>query len=710
MNITRKRLLAVLSFLQLAVVASFSQPTTVYDSLGAGSTSSGYTELSGNNAVMGDSLTLASAGTLANFGLTLFNSPSSAGSILTGTTTVNFYDNTIPYTGGSIGNPLLGTAFVSWDFTASGGLPSGQATTKTVDLSGLGIVLTTNVLVTQQFNQSSGGGTKWGIGFYNNPIVGSSPNTVFLSSSATPIGLYTFGGGASAGQVGYFISVTTGGGGNHRPVATPQTLSVNQNTSLPITLTATDADNDFLTYSIATSPTHGALIGTPPNLTYQPNFSYSGPDSFTFTANDGQTNSAPATISITVNPPLAGLIINPTWDSTILNDPNAAAIMNTISNAILVYETKFSDNVTVNITFAEMGSGLGMSSTFFSAISYSTFYNALVGDSKTTNDVIALAHIPLNGGVNPVTNTSSIHVTTANQRALGLSANTSVDGTIFVNMSIININRTPPINPSKFDLMAVVSHEIDEVMGTSSALGSPIEPNSRPADLFRYTSGGLRTYTTFSPPTFDDAWFSIDGGITRPVRFNQTAGADYGDWWSTGAHTPRVQDAFGTAGATPNLGIELTFLDVIGWDLVIPAPIPAIQSVSRSGNTINFSWASSVGHGYQIQYKTSLTQAGWLNLGSPITALGPLTSSSDTIGPDPRRFYRIALLPSSPAPPTVAHANLASTGPFMLKTNYFLPGQALEMKGQSVKSIPGLQIEPAKPFKSANSVQLRGQN
>src|SRR5262245_48581186 len=136
MNIPRKRLLAVLSFLQLVVASSYSQPTTVYDSLGAGSTSSGYTELSGNNAVMGDSLTLASAGTLANFGLTIFNSPSSTGSILTGTTTVNFYDNTVPYTGGPISNPLLGTAFVSWDFTASGGLPSGQARTKTVDLSG----------------------------------------------------------------------------------------------------------------------------------------------------------------------------------------------------------------------------------------------------------------------------------------------------------------------------------------------------------------------------------------------------------------------------------------------------------------------------------------------------------------------------------------------------------------------------------------------
>jgi Bacterial Ig domain len=487
--------------------------------------------------------------------------------------------------------------------------------------------------------------------------------------------------------------------GNHRPVATPQNLSVPYSTPLPITLTGTDVDGNFLTYAIATQPANGNVIGTPPNVTYVPNFGYSGPDSFTFTANDGQTNSAPGTISLTVNPRLAGLIINPTWDSTILSDPNAAAIMNTISNAILVYQTKFSDNVTVNITFAEMGSGLGMSQTAYNTIFYSDFYNGLVADGKTANDLIALAHIPSNGGISPVDNNSYMNVTTANQRAIGIPFNPGMDGTIYVNMALINIDRIS-INASKYDLMAVVSHEIDEVLGTSSSLSSDgADFFSRPADLFRYTSAGARTYNTASPPTFDDAWFSIDG-TTRLVQFNQEAGADYGDWKSKPpfVHTPRVQDAYGTPGVqgAVNLGVELTFLDVIGWDLVIPAPAPAIQRVFRSGNTINFSWGSAVGHGYQVQYKTNLTQTGWLNLGSPITALGTVTTSSDTIGPGPRRFYRIGLLPSSPAPPTVPQANFTSAGPYMLKTNYFLPQQATEMKGQSIKSVPGLQAEPAK--------------
>ena len=64
-------------------------------------------------------------------------------------------------------------------------------------------------------------------------------------------------------------------------------------------------DGNPLTFSVATQPAHGTLSGTAPNLTYTPAAGYSGADSFTFVANDGTVNSAPATVNITVNP--AGL-------------------------------------------------------------------------------------------------------------------------------------------------------------------------------------------------------------------------------------------------------------------------------------------------------------------------------------------------------------------------------------------------------------------
>ena len=89
---------------------------------------------------------------------------------------------------------------------------------------------------------------------------------------------------------------------NDAPVAAAQSVNVNEDASLAVTLTGSDIDNDPLTYAVATPPTKGTLSGTAPNLTYTPNADYFGPDSFTFTANDGTVDSAAATVSITVNP------------------------------------------------------------------------------------------------------------------------------------------------------------------------------------------------------------------------------------------------------------------------------------------------------------------------------------------------------------------------------------------------------------------------
>jgi hypothetical protein len=89
---------------------------------------------------------------------------------------------------------------------------------------------------------------------------------------------------------------------NTAPVADNQSVSTTVNTGVPITLTATDADEDPLEYSVVTGPAHGNLSGTSPLLTYTPGTDYSGPDSFTFEAYDGMLYSNTATVSITTNP------------------------------------------------------------------------------------------------------------------------------------------------------------------------------------------------------------------------------------------------------------------------------------------------------------------------------------------------------------------------------------------------------------------------
>ncbi|MDN5865595.1 MAG: cadherin-like domain-containing protein, partial [Gammaproteobacteria bacterium] len=91
---------------------------------------------------------------------------------------------------------------------------------------------------------------------------------------------------------------------NGPPVASGGTLKVNENASASGTLKATDADGDALTFSIVAQPTHGSVTlddAATGAYTYTPTSGYSGADSFTFKANDGQADSNVATISITVN-------------------------------------------------------------------------------------------------------------------------------------------------------------------------------------------------------------------------------------------------------------------------------------------------------------------------------------------------------------------------------------------------------------------------
>ncbi len=95
------------------------------------------------------------------------------------------------------------------------------------------------------------------------------------------------------------INVTTV---NHAPTATPQSVSTPEDTATVVTLAGADQDGDTLTYALGTQPTHGSLSLVGNQATYTPAADYDGPDSFTFTVNDGALTSAPATVSITVEP------------------------------------------------------------------------------------------------------------------------------------------------------------------------------------------------------------------------------------------------------------------------------------------------------------------------------------------------------------------------------------------------------------------------
>jgi VCBS repeat-containing protein len=94
------------------------------------------------------------------------------------------------------------------------------------------------------------------------------------------------------------------------PVATAASITTNEDTVITGILTASDVDLNVLKHSAVNNPSNGIVsIASNGAYTYTPNINFSGTDSFTFKANDGELDSVAATVSITVNavndPPIA---------------------------------------------------------------------------------------------------------------------------------------------------------------------------------------------------------------------------------------------------------------------------------------------------------------------------------------------------------------------------------------------------------------------
>jgi hypothetical protein len=281
----------------------------------------------------------------------------------------------------------------------------------------------------------------------------------------------------------------------------------------------------------------------------------------------------------------SGLVINPTFDSSILQNPNSAAIQSAINQAIARYQSLFSDSITVFILFRYSGTkpdghpfpsgDLSLSDFVVYSIPWDTCINALRADAKTVNDTTANASLP------PNALSTNISVSGANGRAIGqdtppaMFANGTVgdagpyDGIVSLN-SNIPFQFTRPPSASNYDAQRSIEHEIDEILGLGSRL--PSGGDLQPQDLFSWSAPGARNLTSSG-----SRYFSINSGNTNIVGFNQDPSGDLGDWLSASCPqaNPYVQNAFGCRGqvsdvtATSPEGISL---DVIGYDLVSPPP------------------------------------------------------------------------------------------------------------------------------------------
>ncbi|HMF45164.1 MAG TPA: fibronectin type III domain-containing protein, partial [Candidatus Udaeobacter sp.] len=286
--------------------------------------------------------------------------------------------------------------------------------------------------------------------------------------------------------------------------------------------------------------------------------------------------------------PTVGLVIHPTFDSSITNNPNAAAIQATINRAISYHESLFADPITVQIRFRystttpdghplPMGT-LAQTEFVIYPIPWSTYIGALRADALSGNDSQANASLPgtaLSGNITP---------SSADGRAVGLDTPPAMFANGNVGQggpydAIVTLNSAPPFqfnrppSPGNFDAQRSIEHEVDEAIGLGSRLGGNGN-DLRPQDLFSWSSPGNRNISSSGT-----RYFSINGGVNNVVNFNQNPDGDLGDWFSEQCPQthPYVQNAFGCAGqysdisATSPEGINL---DVIGYDLAQPQTGP----------------------------------------------------------------------------------------------------------------------------------------
>ncbi len=244
--------------------------------------------------------------------------------------------------------------------------------------------------------------------------------------------------------------------------------------------------------------------------------------------------------------PVVALTITPLFDGSITGAANAAAVEAAISNAIGGINSLYSNAGTVGIVFTQTsGSFLGQSQTADYNLGYTTYVSDLtaVSHREASNAVLASAVANLASGNKPSSG-GSVVLTSADARvALGLAGATgcfaasgsfvagcrqSYDGVVTLTTSF-SLNYGTTAVAGAYSAINAVEHEIDEILGgggQGSVLNAIASGNSADSsdvgvlDLYRYAARGVASFSTSGGSS---SYFSVDGGATAIVAFNQSS-------------------------------------------------------------------------------------------------------------------------------------------------------------------------------------------
>ncbi len=315
----------------------------------------------------------------------------------------------------------------------------------------------------------------------------------------------------------------------------------------------------------------------------------------------------------------AGLVFNLT------STGNASADAG-FQRAVDYISSQFDDDITVNITagFSSLGSGiLGQASSSDHLATYANWKAAVLGDAASASDAVYTSGLPAgssfsvfinrtsdnpNGSGSAVpyvddnggANNTSVRISTANAKAIGLIAATNAAQDAVITFSsdfTFDFDPSDGIDAGAIDFVGVAIHEVMHAMGFDSGVDI-LDANSPPlngdpfsADSFTYVTGlDFTRHSNDSLAAGADIDFtadnrtklySLNGGATSLISDAWSTGVDYGDGfqashWRDDAGIGLMDPTAAPPGSLMVVSdFDLQALDVIGWNLVVPVPEPS---------------------------------------------------------------------------------------------------------------------------------------